>query len=34
MDNYENKYLVIPMNLKITANDALYIAKSINKILP
>ena len=33
MNNYENKYLVIPMNFKIKSNDAYYIAKNINKIL-
>ena len=33
MDAYENNYLVIPMNLKISEIDAKFISKSINKIL-
>ncbi len=31
MKKYENNYLVIPLNIKISTNDAYYIAKSINK---
>ena len=30
MKKYENNYLVIPLNIKISTNDAYYIAKSIN----
>ena len=33
MDVYENKYLVIPLNHKISAKDAYFISNSINKIL-
>jgi len=33
MNMYENKYLVIPMNLKISITDAKYIARCINGIL-
>ena len=33
MDTYENKYLVIPMHLRISVKDAHYISNSINKIL-
>ena len=33
MDTYENKYLVIPMHLRISVKDAHYISSSINKIL-
>ena len=30
MKKYENNYLVIPMNIKITTKDAYYISKKIN----
>lgn len=33
MDKFENNYLVIPLNLKITTKDANYIAKKINSFL-
>ncbi len=33
MNNYENNYLVIPLNLKINSKDATYIGLSINKFL-
>jgi dTDP-4-amino-4,6-dideoxygalactose transaminase len=33
MNNYENKYLYIPLNLKVTRKDAEYIVKTINGLL-
>ena len=33
MDLYEDKYLVIPLNHKISSKDAYFISNSINKIL-
>ena len=33
MDKYENDYLVIPLNLKISIKDAYYIGKTINNFL-
>ena len=33
MDIYENKYLVLPLNHKISSKDAYYISHNINKIL-
>ena len=30
MKKYEDNYLVIPMNIKITTKDAYYISKKIN----
>ena len=31
MKKYENNYLVIPLNIKISIKDAYYIASCINK---
>jgi perosamine synthetase len=33
MDKYENNYLVIPLNLKISSKDAYYIGTTINNFL-
>ena len=33
MDKYENNYLVIPLNPKISIKDAKYIGGCINKIV-
>ena len=34
MDSVEEEYLVLPIHTKVTLNDAIFIAQTINKILP
>ena len=34
MDSVEEKYLVLPIHGKVKLNDAIFIAQTINKILP